>query len=413
MFSLLPQAGFAQQTIEQISFQGLKKTRVSFVKRFLRSRVGDTYDPEVVAGDEQSIRNLQLFSAVASRLTEQDGKTTLVFDVVELITRLPITNFGGITDNFWFQVGINDYNWLGNGGYFGGYYQYYDRHSIKLFSMMPYLFGERLGLSYIVGRQATQEPAYFSDTTFDFDVNRWEATAMLRYELYRDLANRRVLTLDAGGGYLNETYILQSGATFNFPERTVFDKYFLKSVLTRRDVNYFFHHVDGHVLQTAIEYVKTVNNGENFWKWLNDWRFYWHLGKHANPAIRIIAGVSSNDDSPFVPFVLDSYLNVRGSGNRVARGTSELTINLEHRQTVYERDAWALEAIAFLDASAWRPGEAPLRTMFERQNIVSFAGGGARLHLRRIYNFSLRLDYGINTSDASTRGFVLGVGQYF
>ncbi len=410
---MLPQTGFAQETIEQISFRGLKKTRVSFVKRFLQSRVGQPYDPAIAESDEQSIRNLQLFSSVDSRLVQQDGKTTLVFDVAELITRLPITNFGGITDNFWLQIGMNDFNWLGRGGFLGGYYQYYDRHSIKLFSMMPYLFGERLGLSYIVGRQATEEPAYFSDTTLDFDVNRWEATALLRFEIFRDPANQRALILEGGGGYLNETYILGDGATFTFPRRTVFDKYFLKTSLKHRNLNYFFHHIDGHVLQTTVEYVETITNGDKFWKWFNDWRFYWHVGKHANPAMRVVAGISSNDDSPFVPFVLDSYLNVRGSGNRVARGTSELTINLEHRQTIYEREGWALEAVAFLDASAWRPGNAPLRTMFEEQNIVSFAGGGGRLHLRRIYNFSLRLDYGINTSDPTTRGFVLGVGQYF
>ena len=142
-------------------------------------------------------------------------------------------------------------------------------------------------------------------------------------------------------------------------------------------------------------------------------RYYKRHGKRGNPAIRVRAGVSSNGDSPFVPFVLDSYLNVRGSGNRVARGTSEFTVNLEYRHTLIDRQKWALQSVVFIDNSSWRPAGAPLKDMFRKENTVSFGGGGARFYLQRIYNFILRLDYGVSLNDPSTNGFVLGVGQYF
>ncbi len=403
---------FCQTVVEQISFQGLKKTRVSYAGRFLQSKVGEIYNTDEVAADEQSLRNLQLFANVSSRLEERDGRTTLIFIVEERITRLPITNFGGITDNFWFQLGINDFNWLGQGGYFGGYYQYYDRHSFKLFSMMPYVLGDRWGLSYVIGRQATLEPAYFANTATDFEVDRWEFTGLLRYELVRNLATQNIWTLSAGGGYLNEIYIQPTSSDLDFPARSTFEKYFFRTILEHHKLNYYNHYIDGNAQMLTLEFVETVGNNRAFWKWLNEFRFFWHLGRHANPAIRVIAGISSKDDSPFVPFVLDSYLNVRGSGNRVARGTSELTVNLEHRQTLFEANQWAFEGVVFLDASAWRPGSAPLHEMFYRENIVSFIGAGARLHWRKIYNFSLRLDYGTSTTSAS-KGFVLGVGQYF
>ena len=409
MLSHLP--AHAQAFIEHVAFQGHTKSRTHYLKRFIQSKVGDVYTPEVAAADEQSLRNLQVFSAVSSRLEMRDGKRTLVFDLEERITRLPITNFGGITDNFWFQIGLNDYNWLGQGGYFGGYYQYYDRHTFKVFSLMPYLFGDRWGLSYVVGRQATLEPAYFTEDNIDFDVDRWEISTLIRFEIYRNLATQNVWAIDAGGGYLNEIYLQPENAKLDFPRRTQFDKAFLKTVLSHQHLNYYAHHVDGSAQKSTLEYVLTMN-GSGFWKWRNEFRFFWHAG-NANPAIRVIAGLSTNEDSPFVPFVLDSYLNVRGSGNRVARGTSELTVNLEHRQTLFESSNWAMEGVAFADISAWRPGNAPIKEMFYTENIVSFAGAGFRLHWRRIYNFSLRLDYGISTSDFSKRGFVLGVGQYF
>lgn len=412
LYGCFPHAAYAQVRIDEVAFEGLQKTRAHYLKRFIQSKAGAVYDASQVAADIQSIRNLQIFSAVRSKLEARGDRHVLIFDLEERITRLPITRFGGITDNFWLQLGLNDYNWLGQGGYFGGYYQYYDRHSFKIFSLMPYLFGNRWGLSYIVGRQATREPAYFTDTAVDFNVDRWEITGLVRYELYRNLQDQNVWTLDAGGGYLNEIYVLPDPSVLDFPARTQFDKYFLKAVLSHKRVNYYNHHLDGATQQSTFEYVVTVNQRPAFVKWLTEFRLFRHWGR-ANPALRILAGISSNDDTPFVPFVLDSYLNVRGSGNRVARGTAELTLNMEHRHTLLETGNWAFEGVLFWDVSAWRPSRASIREMFERENVVSFAGAGGRFHLRKIYNFSLRLDYGINTSDVGSRGFVLGVGQYF
>ena len=51
--------------------------------------------------------------------------------------------------------------------------------------------------------------------------------------------------------------------------------------------------------------------------------------------------------------------------------------------------------------------------MFLSENTVSFGGGGLRLHVQRFYNFTLRMDYGISLTDPDSKGFVLGVGQYF
>ena len=365
----------AQPRVKSVQVQGLERTRLDYVMSFLQTRPDNPYSEEQINIDEQSLRNLQLFASVDSKVIVEGDEAFVVYNVRERVTQIPITKFGGITDNFWFQVGINDYNFLGRGGYFGGYYQFYDRHSFKVFQQMPQLFNQRWGLSYVLGRQSTREPAYFQDGSSEFDVDRWEAIALARFEMYRNLKRHELLILEFGGGYLNETYNQRPGATFLYEGETHFDKYFLTAVLRYEKLNYFFHYISGIAPGLTLQRVATVSFDDTFWKLLGEVRWYQRLGKRANPALRVRLGISSNEDSPFVPFVLDSYLNVRGSGNRVARGTSELTINLEYRHTLIDRKKWALQGVLFVDNSAWRPAGAPLLDMFLPENVVSFGGG--------------------------------------
>ena len=337
--------------------------------------------------------------------------TALVFRLRERIARLPITSFGGITENFWLQAGGVDFNWLGRGATLGAFYQYYDRHSFKVFVQFPYLFGNRWGFSTTQGQQATLEPAYIGSQTIDVNVDRWESSLMLRHEVARNYERQSQMYVEAGGGYLKETYMPLTV----LPELGIrrFHKYYVQATFAQERLNYYGERISGVTNTFFVQNVRTVDQDLPFWKMTHVFRAYGRLGARGNPAMRIRMGLSKNEDSPFVPFVLDSYLNVRGSGNRVARGTSELTFNLEHRHTL-RRFSWgALQGIVFTDVSAWRSGGDPFFGMFDRENVVSFAGVGGRLHWWRVYNFILRLDYGFSLTRAGERGFVLGVGQYF
>ena len=403
----------AQPIVNRVEIRGLDKTKSDYLEPFIQTEVGQTLSMDEVDSDMQTLRNLQIFSSVDSEVITEEDRAIVLFDVTERVTRIPITNFGGITDNFWFQVGINEYNWLGRGGYFGGFYQFYDRHTFKIFQQLPYLFGQRWGLSYVLGRQATREPAYFQSGTSEFDVDRWEITTAARFEVFRNLDRHESLVWEFGGGYLNETYDQRPGASFVYDGETRFDKYFLQTSISYERLKYFYHYLSGIAPTIVFERVQTIGMDDSFWKVLGQMRVFRRVGKRGNPAMRMRLGISSNDDSPFVPFVLDSYLNVRGSGNRVARGTSEFTVNLEYRHTLIDRKKWAVQGVVFIDNSSWRQAGTPLFDMFLKENTVSFGGGGTRFYLQKIYSFTLRLDYGVNLNDASSKGFVLGVGQYF
>ena len=132
-----------------------------------------------------------------------------------------------------------------------------------------------------------------------------------------------------------------------------------------------------------------------------------------NLALRFYIGIATNNDSPFAPYVVDSHINLRGVGNRTARGTAQFILNSEYRYTWRESKKWGVQAVAFLDIGAWRRPGGNLEEVFDTTQFKQFAGGGLRLIYKKIYGTVLRLDYGINIQHINQGGLVIGFGQYF
>ncbi len=401
-------------TIDTVRFEGLNRTRPDFLRQFLDSQAGQPYDSTQVAADVQALRNVGSLGTPSAELrTPHPDRHVLVFHVTEYAARVPYVTLGGLPSNVWFQVGSVDTNWLGRNYELGVYYRYDDRHSFGLHQSMPYLLGGRWGLSYSVDRLATRESAFFSDGIVPYDVTRFSAIGLVRYELLRMPGTGLTSAVELGGGFLHEAYRKSDPTTSPGPAEDTFWKYVLKAHLTQRDLNYHRHERVGFENVTKLQTVKTGEGPFSFWKVLNIFRGYLRPYDGANWAARLRTGFSTNERSPFIPFVLDSYVNVRGVGNTVARGTAELTVNLEHRQTLAEGNHLILQGVVFSDVSGWRPGGASLADLFVTENIVSFGGLGLRLNLRYRYNITFRADYGINVFDPAQRGPVIGIGQYF
>ncbi|MFT4833387.1 MAG: outer membrane protein insertion porin family, partial [Flavobacteriaceae bacterium] len=176
--------------------------------------------------------------------------------------------------------------------------------------------------------------------------------------------------------------------------------------------NWFYYFRDGWQHQLHAQTVYTVDE-PSFYIAFNDLKYYERVGQRGNFASRLRMGLSSNQESPFAPFVLDSYLNIRGVGNRVDRGTGSVVLNLEYRHTFLESKKIALQAVAFSDLGTWRNPGGSLNDFAEVENIQSFAGFGVRAIHKEIFNAILRLDYGVDLQDLSRSGFVVGIGQYF
>jgi outer membrane protein assembly factor BamA len=404
-FSLL-----GQSIITQVEFAGISKTQEHYLRYFIQSKENTELDSSTVQKDVQSLYNLLIFSKVTYSISETDTGKILIFNCTELYTLLPIVNFGGVTNNFWFQVGAMDFHWLGLGHTLGGYYRYYDRHSMTVYLKAPYLFKQKWGLSFDIGKFSTIEPAYFSEGEADYNVDHWN---FLGHAIYNYNINSRV---EFGGGYLYELYDknkILSGKFAPGPDQRDYHKVLVKFVLLHNTVDYYYQYLNGFSNELNLENVTTLGEYDLFWKILNISKLFIRTGKQGNLAFRLRVGISTNKDSPFVPFVLDNYINVRGSGNRSSRGTAEFTINAEYRHTIFEHELGAVQGVVFSDMSAWRPAAGKFSQMFTDDFNVTFAGIGVRFYFKKIYNFILRFDFGKSVTGNKGDGFVFGAGQYF
>jgi outer membrane protein insertion porin family len=400
----------AAKQVSLVEFMGLKRTKPKYLRQLIATRADAPFSAETLAQDVQILRNLGLFSNVNTKIENTENGVKIWFVLKEWLTRIPIFRFGGIQKNFWFDLGLKDFNWLGRGYHFGGFYRYYDRHSGAVFLRMPQIEGSPWGIKLNVSLFSTIEPAYFVNQTTYYNVDRWEFILGLIYHFSKSLY------LELSGGYLAETYdknVEKSEEGTPGPDFRKFNKWLTRLQLVVDDLNYKDITIKGIAHDLTLERIVTEGESQHFWKILGIFRAYFLLGKRGNFAFRSRTGFATNEESPFVPFVLDSYLTVRGVGNRVARGTSELTFNFEYRHLAWQQEWGAIQAVAFLDWSAWRPAGGSLKEMFQSPNVVTFGGFGFRLYLRKIQNLCFRMDLGISLTDKNQRGVVLGLGHYF
>ena len=111
--------------------------------------------------------------------------------------------------------------------------------------------------------------------------------------------------------------------------------------------------------------------------------------------------------------MVDSRVNLRGSGNRIERGTAQAILNLEYRHTFVDLNNWAVQGVIFTDLGNWRTPGGQLNELLSSDELRQFVGGGFRVIYKRIYDAILRVDYGVDVFDKNQRGVVLGIGQYF
>ncbi len=411
---ILTSQTYSKGLINAIYFNGIKKTQASYLQRFIKCKVGGVYDSLQVEKDIQALRNLQIFSAVSARKEVEKKGIILYFDCQEVITAIPFFDFGGVRGNPYFQLGLIDFNWLGRGNQLGGFYRFDGRHSAQVFLKKPYPKGKNWGFSLSALKLSTVEPLFFNDPQdnlqrINYYYDNFTFEALARYEM------KFGHFIQFGGAYLYEKYALKDRVPGNLeiPSNSSLHKFIIKGTHTLRLLDYYYHYLNGFSSESSMEAVLDPAGDNIFWKIQNVSKYFKRIGKNGNLAVRLRLGLSPNTESPFVPFVMDSYVNIRGAGNRVVRGTAEVVLNTEYRHTLYESHRWgAIQGVSFVDIGTWRlPKPGPELFKFEYMSV--FYGLGLRAYFTKAYNFILRIDYGRSGLGGNQQGFVLGVGQYF
>lgn len=412
-FFLIGFHGFGQVLVDSIAIENLRRTKAEYVMQWLRVETGDTLDIEAVKSDVQELKDLNLFFDVTYRVDTINEKSVLCYIIKE--ARYVYPSFGNVasSQNINFSVGVTDINFLGRGQHFGAEYRFYDRHSGKIFHAAPVHRNGKTGHEVVLGSYASVEPLYFDDGPRDFNFDNYHISLEGSYWL------NRYWKVSVGGMYMYERYQNISDSvgffdqTIDNGQRFQFHKYQLRTGTQWRRINYHQERREGIMNRVHAEYIQTFGFQQPFVKITNDLRWYKLVGKRGNFAARSRLGISTNNEGPFSPFLIDNYENIRGSGNRVARGTAEIAFNLEYHMRIWDNKYFTMQSVSFADFGTLRPAGANLRDFVNGSMVYRYAGLGVRLHSKVLYRTIIRFDYSFNLRDLNQGAFVVGFGQYF
>ncbi|MEM8585035.1 MAG: outer membrane protein assembly factor [Bacteroidota bacterium] len=407
-------------------FSGTKRTQLSYLaahveclelsskKEELRCTPLKDQDWETYLEDlRQQLVNLPvLIDAEYTWQVTENQDTLIEWILKEGQTISPLLNFGGIRGNFHYLLGFHDIHFQGRGQTLTAYYQNIDgEHNYSIALSNPSYRGSRWGYRLESRRYAAIEPVFFSIATTNY--------------IYRNLS------FEAGAGYRPRPNVQFNLAINAFreryerqnreenpgvgPQELTLMKFALKAGFRFDQVDYNGEILDGFAWHINTQRITTASDNSVFLFALNDLYFYRQIGSRGNLATRFRLGLSTNENSPFAPFVLDSQVNIRGSGNRIDRGTAQAVLNIEYRHRIWEdrRKRFAAQAVAFSDIGNWRNPGGDLAQLISSENLRHFAGIGLRLISNSSKDAVIRIDYGVDVYNPNERGLVLGFGQYF
>ena len=406
LFLYFPLAAHAQETITEIRIEGLTRIKEVYIRQFILSKTGEQYDSMKIATDRQRIANLEIMGNVLVEYSTITDGFVIIFRCQEMFNTIPIFALGKTPETFWCRVGIQDANIGGMGNKLIAYYQYYDRHSIFLNYQLTRFRNRPWSYSGNFTRWATIEPLTINQTVVDYNYsNLTGGISVIRHLGFRESVEIGLSGFQEYYTKLQDTQELE--AIDELKRRGVL----IKVIGRSNHINYSSFYLQGFSTQLNTEIIKRTEDQTLFFIIFNDFKYFHRVGRKGNLATRLKLGLSTNEDTPFAPFVLDSYLNIRGVGNRVDRGTGSIVTNIEYRQTFLDKRLFAAQAVAFFDFGTWRKPGGDFSDFGKTENMRAFGGMGFRAIYKRAFDTMLRIDYGYNYN--KTGGFVIGIGQYF
>jgi len=398
--------------INEISFTGYKKMNLDFLYDRLVCVKGAALTDKSLGIDKQRINRLNgvLHSSVTLD-TLANNKVNMTFEIQEQTSLKPNIGLGSLKDNFFWQIGASEYNFKGLNQTLAAYYLSQDgRPNGKIYYENPNVKGGQWGYSVQAFHTASIEPFQFGDqfVSFNYDLSGLGLTRINHMGFYNRLTYSATYFREKHEKADRNPDLETPG-----PALQSFDKLLFTLGFVHDRVDYFFFYRTGFTHQLLGQNVTTFDDDAKFWSFTYEGRHYWRIGKTNNVAAQVRLGLSTNNDSPFAPFVLDSNFNLRGVGFRVDRATAQFIVNLETRQTIVHKERWGLQLVAFSDSGTWRAPGTEFNEIFKSRNFRSFTGLGARLIAIKVFDAIVRIDYGIDVFDSDVRGLVLGLGQYF
>jgi len=399
--------------VSEVEFKGLKKTKEDYLLSILHAKSNQSISQDQIDEDLQVLKNFSGFANAEVDIQTTANGEILTYVLEERNTLLPSVSFGGIKDNIWFSVGGVENNLRGYGDLlFGHYLNNNGRHSAQVYFKKRRLLRSEWGYSASLQKWTSDEPIYFDQGAVEY---RYDNNG-LGLSLIRNFGLTKFIEL--GGTLFKETYTKNPSQQLENPpgpDDFGINKFLTKLILSDNSINYHFFYLKGVQTTLTLQNVQSFQQDVQFNSAMLENKFFLRPREKVNVAIRTRLAISTNDDTPFAPFVADSHVNIRGIGNRIDRGTAQLIINAESRHTIhYEKDGdWSSQFVVFMDAGTWRNPGGPLKEIFDANIFRQFVGCGIRINYLKVFGATLRIDYGIDLYNLNQRGLVVGLGQYY
>ncbi len=401
-------SGMSAQPVVRASFQGQVRTDTQILIRLAEHPLGAPLDTLQLATDLRRLRSLETVIGASYYLDTLPEGLHLIYRLREGVSRLPILGIGGLQNNFWWEAGYTDRNWRGRAeeltllarktdGRLGGM-AYYRK---------PYIGKSRWGMGLLLESYASREPLYFGSQQVDYEYRNNSLRAQLFYHLRPE--ERFVFSFT----YFTENFLKVDPELIPGPDAQLDVKQLLHLGYRLGLVYPDLLQPRGIDLNLTGELVLQAGKGSAFYLFRARLRGFRPIGKKGALAGRLALGYATNENSPFAPFVVDSRVNIRGSGNRIDRGTAAATLNLEYRRQLFKCPWLYGQGVAFNDMGTWRDPGGDIRQLWSEHTLQHFAGLGLRLISPKANNAVLRLDYGWSLRERGNRGVVIGLGQYF
>ena len=406
-----------EKTIQQLSFEGLKRTKEHFLRKLMKVKEGSVYDSLLANEDIERLNRLPGIAKARKKIVDTNEGIKLTYEVEENFTIIPGLRIASANNgSFAYRLSLFEFNFLGNNQLLGGFYERNVFDSYGFFWEHPFLFSDQWGIGLSYRDETTQEPIFVPGQRKDY---RYNANTVEAYTIWSiDFKNE----VELGASYVQEQYDFLEGEPIqSIPPALEADKLIYRAQYRFIDLDIDYQYFIGTTNEFTAQYNQLLSGDvggneflQDFLALRNDFIHYRKIRSRGNWASRLrLATVFGNEDSPFAPFTLDNQLNIRGVGNTVDRGISAIVLNTEYRHTLYEKGWFVMQGNVFIDAGSWQnPGE-DFSELFDGSNVKFHPGLGVRFIHKRIFNAVFRLDYGIGIGNNATNGIVFGIGQYF
>lgn len=404
--------------VESLNFEGLKKTKESFLYRIAKVKAGEITDSLVVATDIERFKRLDGI-AYAEYKIESKGELgySVTYILKENFSIIPGFRIGQANDDsFSYRFSAFEFNGLGRNIIFGGFYKKEVFNGFGVFLEHPYLFTNKLGLGINYIDDSSQQPIFFNpedindETDFIYSSKGPELT--LFYEL--NFHNR----FEFGVKVSKEEYTVlrdnRDDTFINIPEPNI-NRTALKGSYEYVDLDIQYQNISGFrsLFETAV-FSASNNQLQTNYIINNTTQYFKRYGDRGNLATQLQLQISNPlDNSVFAPLTIDNQLNTRGVGNTIDRGSAVIALNSEYRHTLLEKKWFVIQGNSFVDVSGVQRPNTNFSDIFSTNTTRVQTGLGVRFIHKYIFNAVLRFDNGVNITGNGNNGLVFGIGQYF